>query len=592
MHNQTQKNTSFNSVSRNLLAAQVATFVTHGVSTPAASSSTTTKASAPLVTIRPFGQVADGVDAPPRVNPVSPMRNGQVLRNSTTKTAIVQQPDEVAKKKAMTAEKITSFSDPVPEPVNVATKSAVMDSSTKLASGGVGGTNRPIITLSRKPPVWKEKPRIPIKPQTLMTTAQPEPSSGPSVKTPPPTMTDPVPGQMSVRFVHLINPEENVPTSPTPTGSDSSSLPPLISAAGPEVEEEASPVLPPEINNNPVKPQQSSEAVETETATTTRGLTRSAFEALRANLAGSLELTRVGQPARASKRQAPPAPTAAKEEKPEEEVTSIPADETPPSSLEETGRKSSLPERAQSASPLYRGSLVCPSPDADDGPDDDLQQPPRSVSLTRVDRPERSDGPSGVNLVPKPPSIRKMIRDRATQLLQRAESGARSSSAAMRLSRSDRFASEGSVAAAAGNATTEGGRSRSASKKGKSRFSIRRLLGLKKDSSGLESTDSHQQLGEPLPPPVKIRPEIVHPIDFQGQVEVVSKLTDPTTDGDSASSSQPNSLQSSASSASSSFTSSSGGEFFRIGILWVGSKSGPGAPIHPSETGVFLFSFR
>jgi hypothetical protein len=105
----------------------------------------------------------------------------------------------------------------------------------------------------------------------------------------------------------------------------------------------------------------------------------------------------------------------------------------------------------------------------------------------------------------KPPSIRKFIKERATHFLHMAESGGNcgggsSRPSGSRLSRSERFAAES-------GGTVNG-------KKGKSRFSLRKLLGLKKDGGWDEPV-------EPLPP--KIRPEIVHPIDFHpiGQVQVV-----------------------------------------------------------------------
>ena len=509
------------------------------------------------------------------------MRNGQILLTTSKEmktAATTVQPD--SQKKTPATEKITSFSNPRPSsppPPMVSAAKSIVESS-KIASGSTTAStcsnNR--ITLSRKPPVWKEKPRIPIKPQTVLNaTAAAAATSSDSTQPEQPVKTPPaetaIPGQMSVRFVHLTPAppaaQQEEPGSPS---SEHNSLPPLISA---QVEQETSAqplavTAVVEINNNPagksLDPPPSSEETLTSasgaaTNPTTRGMTRTAFEALRANLAGTLELSRVShsaQPQRASmstKRQAPPAP--------EEAIVSSSPDvaldhakdktttTTTPSVELETAKKSH-PERAQSASPHYRNSLFCPSPDGfDSDSPEEVDPQPRSVSLTRIDRPK---GPSGVNLTPKPPSIRKMIRDRATQFLQRAESGAKNSTSAMRLSRSERFAAEGSSGGDGGNSGQ-----RSASKKGKNRFSIRRLLGLRKDSGSADAVS--QSPAEPLPP--KVRPEIVHPVELQGQVEVVSKAADAAAvtaaavamadaladSGSTSSSSQPSSLQSCAS---------------------------------------------
>ena len=134
-----------------------------------------------------------------------------------------------------------------------------------------------------------------------------------------------------------------------------------------------------------------------------------------------------------------------------------------------------------SASPRFRNSLVCSVPGGEQ-----IDSHPRSVSLTRVERcdSERQNKPS----------IRKIIKERATQLLNIADHSKTSS----RLSRADRFAAE-------------------AGKKAKGRFSsIRKLLGLKKEVE-------IEQPVEAVHP--KVRPEIVHPIDLRpvGQVEVVAK---------------------------------------------------------------------
>jgi hypothetical protein len=286
----------------------------------------------------------------------------------------------------------------------------------------------------------------------------------------------------------------------------------------------------------------------------TRGLTRSAFEALRANLAGSLELSRVCQPqSRAGnsgnpKRQAPPTPLSCDAEdstgqQPDSGPSSpppslasladpvavssapptlptssipptpppapalppladfvIPKKESPPPPPEVCGRPG---DRAISASPRFRNSLICTSPDGGSvAMDEEDQGHPRSVSLTRV---ERSDSQS---MATKPPSLRKFIKERATHFLHMAEAGGSCGGSARpsgsRLSRSERFAAESCTVVGTVNG-----------KKGKSRFSLRKLLGLKKDGGWDEPAV------EPLPP--KIRPEIVHPIDFHpiGQVQVV-----------------------------------------------------------------------
>ncbi|XP_032793863.2 platelet binding protein GspB [Daphnia magna] len=722
IHNQTQKNTSFNSVSRNLLASEVATFKNHGVSSTRVTSSST---SAPLVTIRPFGQSAPSLNSAartksngatsdcPKINLVSPMRNGQVLTAGIARsTAVTNQTnnkeqmknrenllkkseqliDNVVQKPEV--EKITSFSDPVPAvitnetaveeqplptppasptptaPPDVSsnTKHIVLQSS-RVASGRIeSDSSKPASnrsTLTRKPPVWREKPRIPIKPQTggapppagvaestVVASHPADKVSTSESKSPQPQMklqsAECQPGQISIRFVHLSSGGDdtvheappNLPSlipanlndSPIPQkcqvvkqlsalerldllGSSENLTEILPSACvalpqpspSPKVAEvetispnfvlenlaEAEVVTPPrtpspitmanEINNNPIKAvlaeqedqvqthpdaqptplsksprltNKSDEAKEEATKTdsfsvdcrsnSTRGLTRSAFEALRANLAGSLELSRVCQPQRGinggnPKRQAPPTPLSCDTENSASQSDSGPS--SPPSSLASlnmadpvaplpppaqsppspppapalpsliecvvtTPAKQSPPtsaekirpsDRAISASPRFRNSLICTSPDGGSMAVDEEDGHPRSVSLTRV---ERSDSQS---MATKPPSIRKFIKERATHFLHMADAGGScgggsSRPSGSRLSRSDRFAAES-------RATVNG-------KKGKSRFSLRKFLGLKKDGGWDEPA-------EPLPP--KIRPEIVHPIDFHpiGQVQVV-----------------------------------------------------------------------
>lgn len=167
--------------------------------------------------------------------------------------------------------------------------------------------------------------------------------------------------------------------------------------------------------------------------------------------------------------------------------------------------KSTGSERSVSVSPRYRNSFICTSPEGSLSlVKDELDvAPARSVSLTRV---ERSDSQC---MSTKPPSIRKILRERANQFLQLAESSGGNcrsppSGESGRLSRSERFAAEAGTVSA---------------KKTKNRFSLRKFLGLKKES-GWDDT------AEPLPP--KIRPEIVHPIDFHpvGQVQVVAGKVD------------------------------------------------------------------
>ena len=623
-----------------------------------------------------------------------------------------QQLIDVVKKPEV--EKITSFSDPVPatkitkesvkeQPLqsppssptpapkaavstnNNNTKAIVLQSS-RVASGRIveSDSSKPASnrsTLTRKPPVWREKPRIPIKPQTTVSlqsngvAESPNNTSHPAnnkvepvniVEQPQPTMkqqnAECQPGQISIRFVHLSsNGEDSAKSAPSvlpplvPANNTSAipsksqvvrqlsalerldllgsaeniaekftgaSLPePSSSPKIPEVEvltpnfifenlptaevvvpqRTPSPIIVQnEINNNPIKavlsepetsiiqalPEPTTDHLITTTTSnskssalakkaeetkevqptktdgfssdcrsnSTRGLTRSAFEALRANLAGSLELSRVCQPQRVNnsvnpKRQAPPTPLSCDAEDSNGQPDSSPS--SPPPSLASlvdplvvvapsppptpptpatppspppapalppltdfvilSAKKDPSPpassevarpaaDRAISASPRYRNSLICTSPDGGSvAMDDEDHGHPRSVSLTRV---ERSDSQS---MATKPPSIRKFIKERATHFLHMAESGGNcgggsSRPSGSRLSRSERFAAES-------GGTVNG-------KKGKSRFSLRKLLGLKKDGGWDEPV-------EPLPP--KIRPEIVHPIDFHpiGQVQVV-----------------------------------------------------------------------
>ena len=610
------------------------------------------------MTIRPFGQTGGSantaaprikVNGPdcPKINLVSPMRNGQVLTGRSAATVVVttsnnkeemknrenllKKPDvefaDPVKTKVAEVEKITSFSDPVPaskkietvreeaetaKPAAVSSKAAVLQSS-KVASGRIesekpAASNR--ITLTRKPPVWREKPRIPIKPQSVaQPTVEPVPSAlypaaAPELATEIPVQQMKVqkgecqPGQISIRFVHLSSGDAQdnsakpavvpplvpaakvdkelsalqrldllestagtatLPDRPSPSPSPVLKVPEVSlphsekSAAADVVDAPRSPspvVAPIEINNNPIKaepdnkvrtlpdqpteqprsprtPEGPKETIKIESfssdsrSSSTRGLTRSAFEALRANLAGTLELSRVCQPNRASvnntKRQAPPTPDDSSSTDPPEPAVPpspppAPPTPPPPPPLEIPPAKAESPvevvkpaDRAISASPRYRNSFICTSPEGSVATDDY----PRSVSLTRV---ERTDSQS---MATKPPSIRKMLKERATHFLQMADSSGScgGGSSGSRLSRSERFAVENG---GGGGGTVSG-------KKGKGRFSLRKFLGLKKDGGWDEPA-------EPLPP--KIRPEIVHPIDFHpvGQVQVVQGKVDSTTD--------------------------------------------------------------
>lgn len=572
-------------MSRNLLASEVATFKSHGISTP---SSNGTK-SAPLVTIRAFGQdaapaVKKSPNEAPKINPVSPMRNGQALSAEAARENSVkfnQARDEAKDTPDEQEEKFTSFTDPTPSSTttlppttttsagNEAEKNkrnsekdpkAIVLQSSRVASGRIDEQNNNAkassknSTLSRKPPVWREKPRIPIKPQSVITIQQataegkadneaiaqsrpvyavPKPRKDESEKaesgdvkkdeqtkmeaidasTEPQRsdraaearVTETGHGQVTVHFMSIDD-------KPDSAAEKERSALERLDQLSDQKEPELSEGTPPDSLEYAPKSQPPEEEKDGDREpfesrhNSTRGLTRSAFEALRANLAGSLELSRMVQqqqqhksptPNGSVKRQAPPTPThevekadrAALENGEEKQQQSIPPVPPPPpppappvQEPQPVLKVKRSTERAMSASPRFRNSLVCSAPDGEQ-----VESQPRSVSLTRVERcdSERQNKPS----------IRKIIKERATQLLSMADSSSKTSG---RLSRADRFAAE-------------------TGKKAKGRFSsIRKLLGLKKEVE-------IEQPVEAVSP--KVRPEIVHPIDLRpfGQVEVVAK---------------------------------------------------------------------
>ena len=528
------------------------------------------------------------------------MRNGQVLTvapTTTTTTVEIKNRENLMtppppmsldslNESEPSTEKFTSFTEPE-------AKSTAAKSTTTTAIIPTPPTSNRSSTLSRKPPVWKEKPRIPIKPQSVVTIQQQQQQQ--QVEAPgtkqlkAQTTLDCLPGQISVRFVHLsqdpvTNTNEttmdnnDVPSLIPPTGRPSSPIkrPSIvepevpISAPVPKVAEYSRPSASPpqiEINNNPTLPAvdyepKSVPIVDPSTNNSTRGLTRSAFEALRTSLAGSLELSRMygsaqqpqrqsGREAATTKRPAPPTPLETHEDLNDPQpVASEPIGcAVAASALEEeesivvpviiNSSRPPLAERALSASPVYRNrnssSSVCQSPEGSghfsDVPlsDEEKKPPqPRSISLNRA--VERTDS----HLQAKSPSIRKMIKDRTTKLLFNMADGSVVKCGSSRMSRSERFAAEQQQQ----QQTSNGGSSskKTASSKAASRFlMVRKFLGLKKDQTangggggGQTVQDMNQ---EQQPPVVKIRPEIVHPIDFHpvGQVQVVAGKPDSVT---------------------------------------------------------------
>ena len=230
------------------------------------------------------------------------------------------------------------------------------------------------------------------------------------------------------------------------------------------------------------------------------------------------------QSVRETKRPAPPTPTSIQSDVIEPEIV------VDPNPIEEPlieppviAIKATSSERALSASPVYRNrnssSSICQSPGAqqqftdvaleDESNDEPIVKTVRSISLHRADS----------NLQSKAPSIRKMIKERTTKLLHNMADGSVAKCGSSRMSRSDRF-------------QVEQQQKKPSSSKTASRFSIvRKFLGLKKDQTTSNNSSSNGQETSEQQQVVKVRPEIVHPIDFHpvGQVEVVAGKPDPIT---------------------------------------------------------------
>ena len=634
MVNLTQKNTSFNSVSRNLLVADastIATFVSHGISLPSAAAKNNNQPvnKAPLVTIRPF--VNDHRPNDLKIHLVSPMRNGQLVNGGVAKlgvtsAAVMKMKEELKNQENLckedptakiddSDEKFTSFCDPSPEEEQVTCLPAAAEDAPDCSKPA---SNR--IMLSRKPPVLKEKPRVPIKPQTALhrlertlssdpavvkappihplphasltksdseplktavcsvpevdppkpvAVATPEPPSNPQIRSAlsPQVISGDRCGQISVRFVNITSgppkmnsaetgtdstaPAEDNPPAPADRQAKLNVLAQELNAVKrldeltvTECEDQAEAVSEAQANVEQVESQVKAEVIRstaetsadqtdsstsaaakasacareprespTKRSNSTRGLTRSAFEVLRANLAGSLELTRMYPRTNNNRRPAPPlpepssvtpilafepvqVPSAAPEPVPVEEIPPAPhpPEESVSMSLMEPERSV---ERSRPSSPMLRSASISFAPE---GSGDDVNElHPRSVSLTRAEQR------STTGLAPKPPSIRRLLKERATQLFQLAD-GSPKTQADPRLSRSEQFALDGK-------------------KSGKSRglSAIRKFLGKKKDLSHSAESDSPSAPSKTTPAPVKVRPEILHPLDFHcGSVQVVS----------------------------------------------------------------------
>lgn len=148
-----------------------------------------------------------------------------------------------------------------------------------------------------------------------------------------------------------------------------------------------------------------------------------------------------------------------------------------------------------------------------------LDAPPNGadgVTETATSRGEGLDPPPpspGV-IASKPPSIRRILKERATQLFQLpVASGAstKTGSDPPRQSRADQFTAHGRKPV-----------------KSRGLSAIRKLLGIRKEAmaetqSTAASSDSlhAQQSPHGVPVAVKVRPEILHPIDFHtGSVQV------------------------------------------------------------------------
>ena len=360
------------------------------------------------------------------------------------------------------------------------------------------------------------------------------------------------------------------PTGLRPTGFKASSLTPLefklpeLKTSVSKLPESKSPQPPspdpkppksPESNaitrldqlSTPSSPEANQEADATN-APESEKITRTSFELARANLAGSLELTRLGpsagspagsplrQESSAPKPDADPEPSA-KNSDPEfsqgesgeddddddDDDEFLPSPVIPGESVVETvnlfainKRRSSengsgsdvIPVKPQGRSSSAQGRMpvVSLTPGECGGSREDVRMHLRSSSVTS------RHGDLIADVAPsKTPSIRKIIRQTASQLRQLAETGTR-------LSRSDRFAMEG------GSRKNLAGLNSSSNNKTRFGKSIRKLLGMKKDSGPLKSgfDSSLDADGVLANVQQKSRPEIVHPLDFHppGQVTI------------------------------------------------------------------------
>ena len=138
----------------------------------------------------------------------------------------------------------------------------------------------------------------------------------------------------------------------------------------------------------------------------------------------------------------------------------------------------------------------------------------RSASVTSCNRDPLPDASHT-----KTPSIRKIIRQTATQLRHLAETGTR-------MSRADRFAMESGNRKTPSALNNNNNNNNNNSNNNKTRLgkSIRKLLGMKKDSGSSKSAfDSALDAEGVLANVHKFRPEIVHPLDFHppGQVPII-----------------------------------------------------------------------
>ena len=316
------------------------------------------------------------------------------------------------------------------------------------------------------------------------------------------------------------SPERKSPELKVPESSAISRLDQLSTSSPPELKKESD-VIPP--------PPPESEKI-----------SRSSFEQLRANLAGSLELTRLGPSSPPSGSPFRQENSVSKENLAPEVIHNNPNPEIsdgefdddddddefrpspilPGEAIVETVNLFAINRRRSGAGGSGSGSDVIPvkphirsasaqgrtpvislTPDECSGSHQEGHLRSSSVTSRHLDlMPEMTHS--------KTPSIRKIIRQTASQLRQLAETGTR-------LSRSDRFALEGGNRKTGFN--TNGGNN-------KTRFgkSIRKLLGMKKDSASSKNFyDAALDAEGVLANVHKIRPEIVHPLDFHppGQVQ-------------------------------------------------------------------------